>query len=242
MPREICAACMSPNGFCQCPSERTAPSHEQAVERELEAAVGRIERRLETEVIGPMRAQLAAANALLREIANRVGIPWALHGNLVSRLAAHLSAQPVAPTFKDGRCTWCGTRQPTNFADGDGCTDCGKRGQPVAQSGAPGHTFCDYEDCDQEPTVTLTRGAVMCEHHAAVALLAGMSPEDAASTFRFARPVPETERSAADKAVLDAMGELDIEMLKAVRNGWSAAPAVFHPPCLAELARRELKP
>lgn len=64
--------------------------------------------------------------------------------------------------------------------------------EPGEWSGAPGHTLCDYDACDQEPTVTLPRGAVMCEHHAAVALLAGMSAGDAASTFRFARPVPET--------------------------------------------------
>jgi len=65
--------------------------------------------------------------------------------------------------------------------------------QPLHASGAPGHTLCDYDDCDQEPTVTLPKGAVMCAHHAAVALLASMSPEEAQSTFRFARPVPETE-------------------------------------------------
>lgn len=45
----------------------------------------------------------------------------------------------------------------------------------------------------------------------------------------------------AERRVLDAMGELDIEMLKAVRDGWSCAPTMFHPPCLAELARREGK-
>lgn len=45
----------------------------------------------------------------------------------------------------------------------------------------------------------------------------------------------------AEMRVLDAMGELDIEMLKAVRDGWSCAPTMFHPPCLAELARREGK-
>jgi hypothetical protein len=65
------------------------------------------------------------------------------------------------------------------------------RARPPA-SGAPGHTLCDYEACDQTPTVTLPRGAVMCEHHAAVALLGGMSADDARATFRFARPVPET--------------------------------------------------
>lgn len=67
------------------------------------------------------------------------------------------------------------------------------REQPprLPASGAPGHMFCDYEDCDQEPTVTLPPGAVMCEHHAAVSLLAGMNAEEARSTFAFARPVTE---------------------------------------------------
>ncbi len=45
-----------------------------------------------------------------------------------------------------------------------------------------------------------------------------------------------------ERAVLDAMAALDIEVLKAIREGWSYAPLIFHPPCLAELARREAKP
>ena len=55
----------------------------------------------------------------------------------------------------------------------------------------PGHTLCDYEGCEQAPTVTLPRGAVMCERHAAESLLMGMSSEKARSIFAFARPVPE---------------------------------------------------
>lgn len=43
----------------------------------------------------------------------------------------------------------------------------------------------------------------------------------------------------ADQRVLDAMAALETEMLEYARKGWSAAPPAFHPPCLAELARRE---
>lgn len=63
------------------------------------------------------------------------------------------------------------------------------RAEVERRSGAPGHTLCDYERCNQAPTVTLPRGAVMCPHHAAVTLLAGMSAEGARSAFRSARPV-----------------------------------------------------
>lgn len=88
-----------------------------------------------------------------------------------------------------GHPTWCTHDLPPGVLGSPGTpvpTDAGTQA-----SGAPGHTLCDYEDCDQEPTVTLPRGAVMCAHHAAVSLLASMSPEEAKSTFRFARPVPE---------------------------------------------------
>lgn len=51
--------------------------------------------------------------------------------------------------------------------------------------------FCDYEGCDDDPTCVLPGNARMCSHHAAVSLLAGMTAEDAKSTFKFARPLPE---------------------------------------------------
>ena len=47
--------------------------------------------------------------------------------------------------------------------------------------------------------------------------------------------------SAAEKAVLDEMGQLGTPMLELIRDGYSALPQVLHPPCLAELARREAK-
>lgn len=50
---------------------------------------------------------------------------------------------------------------------------------------------CDYDDCDAEPSVTLPGEARMCSHHAAVSLLGSMSPDEARSTFKYARPVPE---------------------------------------------------
>ncbi len=48
--------------------------------------------------------------------------------------------------------------------------------------------------------------------------------------------------TAGEKAVLDEMAGIEIEVLEHIRNGHSAAPLIFHPPCLAELARREAKP
>lgn len=52
-------------------------------------------------------------------------------------------------------------------------------------------TLCTYEGCGDDAAVTLPDGVCMCEHHAAVSLLAGMSADDARNTFRHARPVPE---------------------------------------------------
>jgi hypothetical protein len=46
-------------------------------------------------------------------------------------------------------------------------------------------------------------------------------------------------RANHELAVLDAMGAIEIGVLEAIRDGWSCAPPIFHPPCLAELARRE---
>lgn len=64
-----------------------------------------------------------------------------------------------------------------------------RRALRMRMSGAPGHTLCDYERCDGEPTVTLPKGSVMCPQHAAVTLLAGMRVEEARSAFRSARPI-----------------------------------------------------
>ena len=52
----------------------------------------------------------------------------------------------------------------------------------------------------------------------------------------------QNARTEADRAVLDAMGEIDLGVLEAIRDKQSCAPPIFHPPCLAELARRGLKP
>jgi hypothetical protein len=120
----------------------------------------------------------------------------------IERLLANATAAPTRTECKYvGRCnsSRCEACNPPTRTD---------------ESGAPGHTLCDYDDCDQEPTVTLPRGAVMCEHHAAVALLAGMSSEEATSTFRFARPVPETTRTDHERAVLERARELDLEWLR----------------------------
>jgi hypothetical protein len=44
----------------------------------------------------------------------------------------------------------------------------------------------------------------------------------------------------AGQRVLDAMGEIELGVLEAIRDKQSCAPPIFHPPCLAELARRRL--
>lgn len=60
-------------------------------------------------------------------------------------------------------------------------------GNPVPDP-EPRPSCCAYEDCDQDPMVMLgLDGPLMCEHHAAVSLLAGMSPEDARAAVNEAR-------------------------------------------------------
>jgi hypothetical protein len=44
--------------------------------------------------------------------------------------------------------------------------------------------------------------------------------------------------SEVEKRVLDCMAEIEIEVLEYIRDKQSCAPPIFHPPCLAELARR----
>lgn len=46
-------------------------------------------------------------------------------------------------------------------------------------------------------------------------------------------------RTEAEQRVLDAMAGIELGVLEAIRDKQSCAPVTFHPPCLAELARRE---
>jgi hypothetical protein len=48
-------------------------------------------------------------------------------------------------------------------------------------------------------------------------------------------------RIGLERAVLEAMAGIELGVLEAIRDGWSCAPLIFHPVCLAELALRTSK-
>jgi hypothetical protein len=50
------------------------------------------------------------------------------------------------------------------------------------------------------------------------------------------------EHDEAERRVLEAMGAIELGVLEAIRDKQSCAPPIFHPPCMAELARRGLEP
>jgi hypothetical protein len=131
----------------------------------------------------PNPRALLRLRALIAELLEQR--PAAELGRLIERLASEHDDRLEA---RIGVATWCHPGLASFVRD----LAARLIGEPV--------TSCEYEGCDAFATVTLadtlingdlTAGASMCEHHAAVSLLAGMSPAEARSTFRFARPVPE---------------------------------------------------
>jgi hypothetical protein len=81
--------------------------------------------------------------------------------------------------------------------------------------------------CDKTPRPT------GCQCHLEV----GDSPCPVHGLDESEKPAPVTV-TAEDRAVLEAMAELDIGVLEYIEKGWSAAHPMWHPPALAELARR----